>query len=763
MHIVQCPRMAMASALAFCFLPTAAPAGPLVVEETARLTSPEPNRPFTGPIAIHGNLLAVASEQPAPKSPDSICAVFVYERATSAAPWRFIRKLTEFRVDGTLAGSYLALDATANAVAISARWYAAVFEKTSSGWVERKLAGPSVAVDYPSDIAISGSTAAVGGTSNSDITGFVFQKSAAGSWLFQTELRADLQPFGDIDYLGERLDIDGNYAALVSPGRRYQDEPRTGHLFVFRRNDAGQWSQAVLLNDPTSPTSPNGEAVSALSLSASRGVAAFPNTNYGASVFTETSPGNWSTIHTARPLDAAVIERSLFSSPLELARYQNRAALVMGQPSDHGRGRWSGSVGLFAPSTVLGPWRHLIEFMASDARESLGLGSPVAFHGDTVAAIGDNSVYLFRVPTSVAQPEIFQDDFEDGESVGWLRSSGNWTVATSRGSRVYRQASSSGEHVTTRSGINWGNVAIEADIRPTAFNGNDRWVSLMTRYVDDQNYYYVALRNTNVLRLAKRVGNTFTTLGSISLPVTVNRTYHVRLEAVGTWIRAYVDGELRIQARDTTHARGGVGMKTANAAAEFDNVLVSPNPLTTLFATDFTNPPDEWLKEPEANWRQVQSGTNWVLRQTSSTQVSRVVTGLTYESDEPELANHTIEARVRALNFGTAGALFGVMARYRDVDNYMSAVLTRDGTILLRQQSNGTTRTLDSATVSVAANTWYTLRLEAIDDRVRVYLNDVHVLETRDATIDNTNTRGRYGLLTVGTSAEFDDVVSNEP
>ena len=175
-------------------------------------------------------------------------------------------------------------------------------------------------------------------------------------------------------------------------------------------------------------------------------------------------------------------------------------------------------------------------------------------------------------------------------SVG-LKSSGNWTVATSRGSRVYRQASSSGEHVTTRSGINWRNVAIEADIRPTAFNGNDRWVSLMTRYVDDQNYYYVALRNTNVLRLAKRVGNTFTTLGSISLPVSVNRAYHVRLEAVGTWIRAYVDGELKLQARDTTHARGGVGMKTAYAAADFDNVLVSPSPLTTLLATDFTNPP----------------------------------------------------------------------------------------------------------------------------------------------------------------------------
>jgi hypothetical protein len=53
--------------------------------------------------------------------------------------------------------------------------------------------------------------------------------------------------------------------------------------------------------------------------------------------------------------------------------------------------------------------------------------------------------------------------------------------------------------------------------------------------------------------------------------------------------------------------------------------------------------------------------------------------------------------------------------------------------------------------------------MEAVADRVRVYFNDVHVLEARDTTTDSNNTRGRYGLLTVGTSAEFDDVVSKEP
>jgi Domain of Unknown Function (DUF1080) len=237
----------------------------------------------------------------------------------------------------------------------------------------------------------------------------------------------------------------------------------------------------------------------------------------------------------------------------------------------------------------------------------------------------------------------------------------------------------------------------------------------------------------------------------------------VRLEAAGTWIRAYVDGELKLQARDPTHARGGVGMKTAYAQAEFDNVVVTPNPRTTLFASDFTNGIQPWQRETEANWQHAQVGTNWLLRQTSPTQVARAVTGLTYQPESSELANHTVETRVRALNFGTTGALFGVMARYRDIDNYLSAVMTRNGTILLRQQANGTTRTLDSATTSVATNTWYSLRLEAVGDRARVYLNDVLVLDARDATLDSSNARGRFGLLTVGTAAEFDDFVANEP
>lgn len=757
--------IAVASGLA-SVLPSSAAAGPIIVEETARLSTPDPALPLNGPIAMHGNTMAVGSIVTDLGSGEFRCAVFVFERPTSTGAWSFSRKLTEFRVSNDREQSFLALDVGANAIGVSARGRASVFERTANGWAEKQLVRPSVP-DFASDIAVSGSAALVGGTSDRT-SGFVYRRNSSGEWPLESTLLAGPRAVSDNDYLGENLDMDGNYVAMASPDVQ-ADPTGIGRMYVFQRNSAGEWLQAAVLNDPLSPESPlSDSSVSALSLGAS-GLAAFRNRGGGATIFRGQSTANWARVANVRPLDALMnrdptVSFFDFFSPIELNTLPGPAAIAIGAPRDEDRGQGSGSVGMFVPSSDFSAWRHLVEFVASDAQPQYNLGAQLAFHGDTLAAHANNRVYVFRVPSDLTQPAIFHDDFEDGEAVGWRQTSSSWSVVSSRGSRVYRQSSTSGEHVTTRSGIDWRNVAIEADIRPSAFNGTDRWVSLMTRHIDDRNYYYVALRNTNVLRLARRVGDTFTNLGSVSLPVTTSRSYRVRLEAIGTWLRVYVDGRLRLQARDSTHQRGGVGMKTSFAAAEFDNVLVSPNPLTTLLADDFENfSRFDWTTEPAANWSVVDIGANRVLRQSSTAGTSRAVAGIEFEAGEPELANHVVEARVRALSFGASDGRFGLMARFRDNSNYTSAVLNRNGSIALRKNTNGAIQILDSATLAVAPGTWYTLRLETIDDRLRVYVNNALTLEARDASTDSSNTRGRYGLLTVGASAEFDGVNVTEP
>lgn len=752
------------------FVPTRIHSGPIVVEETTRLLSPNAAIPLNGPIAMNGNTIAVGSITAEPENASFRCVVLLFERPSATGAWSLSRTLTDFRVPDDREQSFLAVDVTANAVAVSARGRASVFERTATDWTEKQLVRPAGA-DTSSDIAVSGTAVAVGGT-DSRHSAFIYRRSSAGEWPFEAQLRAGPRAVSDNDYIGENIDIDGDYVVIASPDSQI-DPTGVGQLYAFRRNSAGQWLQVGTLQDPRLPLGPLSDAaVSVLSLATNSGLAAFRTQEGGASIFREQTPDSWVANANVRPVDA-LMSRSVFFattpffdfiSPLELNRLPGPAAIALGNPSDEDRGTGSGSVDVFAAQSNFEAWRHVVEFVASDAQANQGLGGSAAFDGNTVAALGGNRLYIFRIPSDLTQPEIFQDDFEDGEAVGWRQSSTSWSVISARGSRVYRQSSTSGEHVSTRSGIDWSNVAIEADVRPTAFNGNDRWVSLMTRHVDDQHYYYVALRNTNVLRLARRVGNTFTTLASISLPVTVNRSYRVRLEAVGTWLRVYVDGNLRLQARDTTYQRGSVGMKTSFASAEFDNVVVSPNPVTTLLADTFDNvTPFDWTTEPAANWSNVDVGGNRVLRQSSSTGTSRATSGVEYEAAEPELSNQVIGARLRATSFGSSDARFGLMARFRDNGNYTSVVLNRSGSVALRTNTNGSIRVLDSAALAVTAGTWYTLRLEAVDDRLRVYVNNVLTLESRDTSIDPSNTRGRFGLLTVGTTAEFDDVRVTEP
>jgi hypothetical protein len=446
--------------------------------------------------------------------------------------------------------------------------------------------------------------------------------------------------------------------------------------------------------------------------------------------------------------------------------------LASGTPGDEDRGVASGSVTVFSPQSDLDLWQPVVKFLASDAQSGLGLGGAVDFQGSTLAATGGNRVYLFDLPSDLAQRTLFQDDFQDGNAAGWVQSSSNFIVTNSHGSRVYRQNSTTGEHFATRGDVDWTNVAIEADVRPLAFNGSDRWVSLMARFLDSRNYYSVTLRNTNILRLHRRVGATVTTLASRSLQVVPNRSYRVRLEAIGTWLRVYVNNQLMLQARDSTHTHGSVGFRTAFARAEVDNVVVSPNPSVTLLSDDFEsegpNNVFDWTTQPAANWIEIGAAGSRVLRQTSTTGNAQAIAGIDdAEVIWPDGADQVVQARLRARSFHTSSdPRFGLLARYRSGNGFSYTLVTlhRNGYVLLREVNNGVLRFIDRADRTISTGTWYTVRLEAIGELLRVYLNDVLILEGR-GTVEPAGTAQvvQFGLITAGTSAEFDNVKVSQP
>ena len=128
---------------------------------------------------------------------------------------------------------------------------------------------------------------------------------------------------------------------------------------------------------------------------------------------------------------------------------------------------------------------------------------------------------------------LFSDDFEDGNSTGWTTSGGSWSVVTD-GSRVLRQSGTSSDARARAGTSSWTDYAVTARVRPTAFNGSNRFVAVLARAQSNTSYYYLALRSNNTVELKKLVNGSSTTLATASVTVTVGTWYTLRLEVSGS-------------------------------------------------------------------------------------------------------------------------------------------------------------------------------------------------------------------------------------
>ena len=243
--------------------------------------------------------------------------------------------------------------------------------------------------------------------------------------------------------------------------------------------------------------------------------------------------------------------------------------------------RGAAVVNVFQPD-VNGFYRHVAILAAKDGND---LNGSISVSGRGVLVSGANGPYYFELPESFAQPALFQDTFASGNGLGWTSLPGSqFSVVQSGDTRVFRQASTAGDAGAVLDAYDWTNQSIQAEVKPTAVNGNDRWVGLATRRTDASNYYYVTLRSSGIIQLKRMQGGVFATIDSASVPWALNRTYRLRLESVGTLHRVYVDGILVLEAWDDALSHGRAALLTYRAAADYDNVIVSPFLTQTIYA-----------------------------------------------------------------------------------------------------------------------------------------------------------------------------------
>jgi pectate lyase len=211
------------------------------------------------------------------------------------------------------------------------------------------------------------------------------------------------------------------------------------------------------------------------------------------------------------------------------------------------------------------------------------------------AAAAATAVALGAVATGPAFADtLFTDNFDDGEASGWSRSGGSWSVVTD-GSPAYRQSSTGASAKALAGTTTWSDYTVSARVKPIAFAAANRSAGIAARARSTSDFYALVLTSSGAaVQLQRVAGGGVTVLGTAAVGGTTGTWRTLALNVQGSTLTALVDGAQVLQATDSTHASGRIGLIATYASAAYDDVQVDTGPVTpgpTPTATTTTSPP----------------------------------------------------------------------------------------------------------------------------------------------------------------------------
>lgn len=127
----------------------------------------------------------------------------------------------------------------------------------------------------------------------------------------------------------------------------------------------------------------------------------------------------------------------------------------------------------------------------------------------------------------------------------------------------------------------WSDYTVEAQVKPLSLS---EMAGIVFRYHTNRHYYLFALMGGNFVRLAVRLPlekklrvAEWRELGRAHIAYDSKKYYALKIEHVGANIKAFVDGQMLIQATDEELTKGKAGI-TANIPARFQEFRVSAAP-----------------------------------------------------------------------------------------------------------------------------------------------------------------------------------------
>ncbi|MGG1550331.1 sugar-binding protein [Paenibacillus ferrarius] len=167
----------------------------------------------------------------------------------------------------------------------------------------------------------------------------------------------------------------------------------------------------------------------------------------------------------------------------------------------------------------------------------------------------------------------FSDDFQDGAADGWTPSLGTWSVVTSGGSKVYKQASWLDKNAfSTVDTSAYTNYSVETNIKLTQ-NDIDLAAGITARYQDPNNFYYFRIK-AGKLQIGKSVNGTVTILTAKNYTMTTNEVYAFTAVLNNSTLDFYVNGFKELSVTDSSLTSGKAGLYAFKTSVEFDNVKV---------------------------------------------------------------------------------------------------------------------------------------------------------------------------------------------
>ena len=719
----------------------AAEARPVTLEPVSTFGTPDAAYPgFATDVAIDGDYALATAERTVidpggdPTLTQKFATAFLFQR--SGTRWNLVRRLEETRQIREFEIPLAVAMQDGVAAVQTAR--TDFWELTASGWARSPA---ELEVDGPGNHLVVDGGRALSGDGTAPWNGRVFAKDSGGTWRTAAVLLGkERAAGGDDEFRGGPADLSGEWAVVMQPDG--EDDP-TPEAFIFHDEGGTEgwspfpWGSAL----PPEGATRFGNEV------AIRWPDVFVagGNESGTYLFREDPSFGFQLATRIQALDS-------FMGSGPAGAFARSAEFLLQHAWSHDRN--ASVINVFRRRSD-GTFEHAAVLAA---KNGASLGRAIALSGRRVL-VGDNGngqVHYFLLPASLTAPARLQDTFASGDGTGWTSSAGSAFGTAPRGiSRVLRQTAIAVSARAVLEAADFTSQAVEADLRAIAFGGSGSGVGLATRYQNPDNFFEAVLRDTGRVELRRMAGGTSRLLASAAFPVVTARNYRVRLESVGTLHRVLIDGRLIVDADSGGASHGRAALITDRALAEFDNVVVSPTLFTTMYANDFETAAGSWTHTGLGFWNRRNRGS-MVYSQSSVAGDARASIGVPAD-------DQIVRVRARLDTFATPDGAqerwFGVMARHVDDGNFYFLALRSSNFLSLRKMVNGTSTTLATRSLTVSPGTWYELRLDAVGDSLRAYVNGSLMLEAADST----HATGNAGPAMFKAATDYDDFISYQP